>query len=766
MYADHDDDQSFVFGTVQSSCEEENDKKMSRLVGLIFDYGGVMTVNPFGCIQQYGRVVFNDVLKNQPDATAVKLAYVAENLFFLVNKRDPSETPTANSETPANSSAWDDFETGRVDRTGFIQRFTFMARSFIRELSSEGMGTPATREALVDGYDVETVLCILERAPIRSSVIALLRFVRIECAQRGILVFMALLTNNWKSVSSPQHGELPSSARNNEMDCVIQSYLEGLRKPDPKLFALTARKVRALAKSEEIEFAFFDDLKRNVRGAQETNLFKLGAYKVSSETDVITGVASAFNRGGHHQLSRAILDHFQNTVSTLLDPPAPLTLNLLQTVPKPHQLSPNDLSKLKQYLEAKLPRYFDPQIVACDSPGPVTPPTWSNRYPSADWIIEYFKGGQSNPTFRITTPTGCYVLRKQPKGKLLKGAHDVRREFDLCVHLAKWNDQLLKSGDPKKIVPVPHCLIHCSDQDILGTEFYVMKFIGNVTIIRGAKHFAEVVRASNYDARSIMASAVNTLANLHNAPIPLVLQDRISRVVEAAAVDHPIMHVVNTWKAQHDRANERLRQSGKREFVLAPFVELTAHLTRYLRQQQKSRVRIPPLPSRAVLVHGDFKLDNMMFDLDQPSRGGELPRLVSLLDFELAQVGDPLTDIAYLALLRLIPAPFGVADLDSVENALPGLPTVEDLLNMYCAQTGALETLSHNERLATMKVYCAQSCHKLSGIVHGVACRQRVGNASDMTSASQMELMCEGLALIGLQLLEDVPELLQIGSKL
>ncbi len=248
--------------------------------------------------------------------------------------------------------------------------------------------------------------------------------------------------------------------------------------------------------------------------------------------------------------------------------------------------------------------------------------------------VEQFKGGQSNPTFRLTAGSGQYVLRRKPPGKLLPSAHAVDREYRVMTALAGTD------------VPVPrtHCL--CEDPAVLGTSFFIMDCVpGRVLWDPALPGLAPTERAA------VFAEMNRVIAALH-------------RVDPAAVGLGYFGKPGNYFARQIDRWSKQYRASETET------IEAMDHLIAWLPQN------IPPGEATAV-VHGDYRLDNVLWSAAEP-------RILAVLDWELSTLGHPLADFSYhLMTWRVTPGEF--RGLLGFDLASLGIPSEEEYVAAYCA---------------------------------------------------------------------------------
>jgi aminoglycoside phosphotransferase (APT) family kinase protein len=287
--------------------------------------------------------------------------------------------------------------------------------------------------------------------------------------------------------------------------------------------------------------------------------------------------------------------------------------------------------------------------------------------------VEQFKGGQSNPTFRLTAGGRRYVMRRKPAGQLLPSAHAVEREFRVM--------QALVATD----VPVPHMHALCEDTSVIGSAFYVMDCVeGRILWDPTLPGMDAAQRTAHYEEMNRVITALHGVE-----PATVGLSDY-------GKPGHYIERQVARWTRQY-RASETE--------TIAAADALIAWLPKHL-----------PAAAPARIVHGDFRLDNVVFHPTQP-------RILAVLDWELSTLGDPLADFAYHCMRWRLPAPGGLAGADL--QAL-GIPSEAEYLRRYLERTGDGAALS----AADWGYYLVFNMFRLVGILQGVAHRALQGNAS------------------------------------
>ena len=252
--------------------------------------------------------------------------------------------------------------------------------------------------------------------------------------------------------------------------------------------------------------------------------------------------------------------------------------------------------------------------------------------------VEQFRGGQSNPTFLLRTPAAGYVLRRKPPGQLLPSAHAIEREYRVM-------SALRGSG-----VPVPETFCLCEDAAVIGTAFYVMEHVaGRILWDPALPGMSGAERAAVYDGMNAVIAA------LHRVDFTAI------GLADYGKPGNFFARQIGRWTTQY-RASETER------------IESMERLIAWLPQHI-------PAGDAAVLVHGDYRLDNLVFHASEP-------RVVAVLDWELSTLGHPMADFAYHAMAWSMPAGEmrGLAGLD-----LPalGIPSAEAYAARYCERAGA-----------------------------------------------------------------------------
>jgi aminoglycoside phosphotransferase (APT) family kinase protein len=317
-----------------------------------------------------------------------------------------------------------------------------------------------------------------------------------------------------------------------------------------------------------------------------------------------------------------------------------------------------DVGALQSFLESRLPGFAGPMAV------------------------EQFKGGQSNPTYKLVTPSAAYVMRAKPgpAAKLLPSAHAIDREFTVM--------RALHATD----VPVPRMHLLCEDEAVIGRAFYVMEFIaGRVLWDQSLPGMTNAQRTAIYDEMN------RVIAALHRVD------------VKAAGLDG-YGKPGNYFERQIGRWGKQYLAS-----ITDPIPEmdrlmewLPAHMPASARDEREASV-----------VHGDFRLDNLVFHPTEP-------RVLAVLDWELSTIGHPLADFSYHCMSWHIPSSTGrgIGDVD-IEPL--GIPNEKAYVRRYCERTGRADPQAV---MADWNFYMAYNLFRMAGILQGIAKRVVDGTAS------------------------------------
>lgn len=302
-----------------------------------------------------------------------------------------------------------------------------------------------------------------------------------------------------------------------------------------------------------------------------------------------------------------------------------------------------------------------------------------------------FKGGQSNPTYRLDAASGPYVLRRKPFGALLPGAHAVEREFRVLGALHGQG------------VPVAEPLALCTDEKVIGAVFYVMAHVeGRIFWDPSLPDLAVQDRDAYY------GEIMRVLAALHGIDVAAV------GLGDFGKPGNYFERQVATWTRQY-RASETQRIEAMETLI------------------ERLPARCPPDDGRVALVHGDFRIDNLIW---HPSE----PRILAVVDWELATLGHPLADLGYFCMALRLPRNPALPGLAGLDRAELGLPDEAALIRRYQAH-------GQHAAIGDWAFVLAFSFFRLAAIAQGVAKRAQQGNASNerATEAGAMTALLAGM---------------------
>lgn len=311
---------------------------------------------------------------------------------------------------------------------------------------------------------------------------------------------------------------------------------------------------------------------------------------------------------------------------------------------------------------------------------------------------EKFQGGQSNPTFLLRTPAKNYVLRRKPPGQLLKSAHAVDREFRV--------QSALQNTD----VPVSKMHVLCEDDGVIGSMFYVMDHVDG-------RNFNEpTMQSETNDTRTGVIDDMNrVLAALHDVDIDAV------GLSDYGPPGHYLERQTGRWTKQY-RASETQ--------------DVPAMNTLIARLEEE----MPADDGQRTLVHGDYRIDNMMFE-----RSGE--KCLAVLDWELSTLGHPYADLASVIMQWQLPAGPEGRGLGGVDRAALGLPSDEEFIAQYCQRRGI-------EKIENFGFFAGFCFFRMAAIIQGVLKRALDGNASNPERAMKVGAYVPVFAEMGLKALD------------
>lgn len=293
--------------------------------------------------------------------------------------------------------------------------------------------------------------------------------------------------------------------------------------------------------------------------------------------------------------------------------------------------------------------------------------------------IEKFSGGQSNPSYKLAADSGDYVLRTQPEGKLLKGAHQVDREYRVMQALADTD------------VPVPQMLHLANANNPMGRLFFVMEYLP------GQVHWEpQLTDLGNSQRSAIYNELCRVLAAIHSVDL------QATGLADYGRPGNYFERQVGVWSRNY-RASIDEPDAGVERLI--------AWLEKHM----------PADDGQVSLVHGDYRLDNVMFHTEKPEALG-------VLDWELSTLGHPMADLAYQCMQWRLPVQGSMRGLGGVDRAAVGIPSEQEYLALYCEQR-RIPLPEH------WRFYVAFSFFRLAAILQGVYKRYLDGNASNPQTA-------------------------------
>ncbi|XDB59207.1 hypothetical protein AB1E18_012607 [Capra hircus] len=535
---------------------------------VIFDMGGVLLPSP-------GRVAAEWEVQNHiPSGTIVKALI-----------------------SGGENGPWMKFMRAEVTTEDFLQEFG--------RLCSEISKTSVPVDSF---FSLLTSERVAKQFPVMTEAISQIRAKDLQTA---------VLSNNFYLPNGKSF--LPLDRK--QFDVVVESCLEGVCKPDPRIYKLCLERLGR----QPSESILLDDLGPNLKAAAS-----LGIHTIKVD-DPETAVKE---------------------LETLLG--FPLRMAVPNTCPVRKTMEiPKDA--LEKYLR---------DLLGTQTTGPLE--------------LLQFDHGQSNPTYYVKLANHQLVLRKKPPGTLLPSAHAVEREFRIMKALAN-------AG-----VPVPKVLDLCEDSSVVGTPFYLMEYCPGLIYKDPSLPGLEPSQR-----RAIYTAMNRVLCKIHSVDL------KAAGLEDYGKHGDYLARQVQTWIKQY-RASETS--------TIPAMERLIEWLPLHLPRQQRTTV-----------VHGDFRLDNLLFH-------PETAEVLAVLDWELSTLGDPLADVAYNCLAHYLPSGFpiqpGLSDCDLTEL---GIPTAEEYFRMYCLHMGIPPTKNWN-------FYMAFSFFRIAAILQGVYKRSLTGQASSATA--------------------------------
>lgn len=312
--------------------------------------------------------------------------------------------------------------------------------------------------------------------------------------------------------------------------------------------------------------------------------------------------------------------------------------------------------------------------------------------------VSQFKGGQSNPTYLLQSPSGQYVLRRKPPGKLLKSAHAVDREFRVI-------SALYAAG-----FPVPRPYILCEDESVVGTTFFIMEYVVGRIFWE-----LDLPGIDADERRAIYDNANDTIARLHNLGVEKI------GLGDYGKPGNYFARQISRWSGQYEAS-----QTAE----IPEMDQLIAWLPENI-----------PDDDAVSVVHGDFRLDNVIVHPTEPE-------IIAVLDWELSTIGHPLGDFTYHLMAWQMPdVGIGSTGLLGFDLAALGIPDEDEYVQMYCERTG------RENGIANREFYSAYNFFRIAAISQGIAGRVRDGTAASV-HAQQAAQAVRPLAQMGFRYIE------------
>jgi aminoglycoside phosphotransferase (APT) family kinase protein len=308
--------------------------------------------------------------------------------------------------------------------------------------------------------------------------------------------------------------------------------------------------------------------------------------------------------------------------------------------------------------------------------------------------VESFKGGQSNPTYKLITPSQSYVMRSKPAplAKLLPSAHAIEREFAVMTGLYGTD------------VPVPRMFCLCEDESIIGRAFYIMEFMpGRILWDQTLPGMTPSERGAIYKEMNRVIAALHTVKFAERG---------------LAAYGKP----GNYFERQIGRWSKQYLASADGTGPLSQPIDEMNQLMAWLPLHIPAMARAEHMVS---IVHGDYRLDNLMFHPTEP-------RIVAVLDWELSTLGHPLADFSYHCMAWHIP-PGAFRGIGGLDVASLGIPTEDEYIRLYCERTGLV---TPDQLKVDWNFYMAYNLFRIAAILQGIAKRAEMGTAASAQALS------------------------------
>ncbi|XP_075034562.1 acyl-CoA dehydrogenase family member 10 isoform X2 [Mixophyes fleayi] len=548
----------------QRSSIRWNHASTCAFKAVVFDMGGVLLPSPY--------------------------KYATE---WEIRNNVPNDTIKQAIQTGGNGGPWMKYMRGELSAQGFVEEFGNQC--------SKITGSP------VPAHSFLTDLTSNEMAKQLPEMTEAIQCIRAE----GLKT--AVLSNNFFLHS----GESFLPVDRSQFDVIVESCIEGVCKPDPRIYQLCAERLGI----HPTEAVFMDDIGHNLKAAAQLGFTTIKVNNV-----------------------KEALEDLENHLGFPLRGFVPSTRSVRPTMDIPRD-------SLNKYLE---------NMFGEESSGPL--------------LVRQFSHGQSNPTYYVKFNGKELVLRKKPPGKLLPAAHAVEREYRILKALGE-------AG-----VPVPKVFSLCEDSSIIGTPFYLMEYL------TGRIFKDPSLPGLDAKQRGAIYTAMNkVLCKIHSVDIQKAGLEDYGKQGEY------VQRQIQIWTKQYRSSETRTIPAMERLIEWLPH-----HL---------------PAGQNTTVVHGDFRLDNLIFHQDKVE-------VLGVLDWELSTLGDPMSDVAYNCLTHYLPHDLPIQKgLKNYDLKELGIPTAEEYFHQYCEYRGIPKVEDRN-------FYMAFSFFRLAAIVQGVYKRSLTGQAS------------------------------------
>ncbi|KEG09731.1 aminoglycoside phosphotransferase [Trypanosoma grayi] len=730
---------------LRSTIGNESPSLLAQHYSSFFSLVRNFTENARGCKGAFERLELGEINRVQ-----FVSMFHAEMEFMLtaLSKKNPEELDLMRIANPKRVVA-------------LRERYPLLGDPVIQELVRELVDSEAflcTMEKVSPRRNVLNLLHYLRmksQQEIRLVVVANTWEVEGQYARMSKALSNAVGDSNWSYFPSScpidynKGGVKSSFLINGLFDAYVQSYTFHNRKPFPDIFIHAtdeAMKTRMLSEAS-IKFDvkphifLFDDVLENCETARNLpdSSFEKVYYVENGAYDVYEDVLDALKTvGATDSFWAEVARGVESDVSPLFKPPRdpqgkPTSWineemynynNNLLILPPPlceaceprgvlesdSFLNDNDKDAILFYCAQHLPHLFP-----IDIPSTYTRNLQLARKPgfatsAGPIVFEPMWGSGFFKTYRITLRTGSYVLRVQPSGPMPYGTVDIRTECEVVRYLSQ-----------ASLLPLANCLLYCDSYSANGHRFSLRRYVDGEIITHLSKLIQPRIHRPyskgrqvvnlEFDPRRFFLNAIVVLVELHSVPLlPFLSRHRGERPSNGSTnTVHPLLEKIKEWDAVYRKAVDAAKlEDGTSIFQSRRLERLSQALVDAF-DETRLRERQVPYPERLVLIHGRYKLQDLIFaPRSFEGRHKYPPQLLGVMNFNCAGPGDPLVDVASLALMALLRPPRGICDMPSEARAL--FPTPQWILDKYCRATGYMRELPKKKRESIFNVYMSAMC--------------------------------------------------------